>query len=82
MPRIGEPGANPLGRVCSELGYLASCIVIRYIEREYVWPVPRLSLLPVLAQFGTKILADTCLFYASVFFVLDAIDSPYARSFP
>ena len=82
MPRIGEPGAHSLVRVFSELGLLGASIVVRYIEREYVWPVARPNFLPVLVQFGAKIVGYTCFYYASIFFVLDAIDSPYARGLP
>ena len=81
MPRIGELGENPLVRVHSELGYLAASIVVRYIEREFIWPVPRPNFLPVLVQFGAKFVGMYCFYFSSIFLVLDAIDSPYARGF-
>lgn len=82
MPRIWEPGGNPFERVGSELGFLAASVVVRYIQREYVRPVLVPDLLPLLMQFGAEVTSLTCWCYASMFFVLDAIDSPYARTWP
>ncbi|KQK13247.1 hypothetical protein BRADI_1g08875v3 [Brachypodium distachyon] len=79
MPRIGETGAIPAARVGFELGLLASSIVVRHIWREYLIPSVDPDILPVFLEFGAEVIGYTCFIYTSLFFVLDAIDSPYAR---
>lgn len=78
MPRAGDRTANSMPKVKYELLYVSCIIGTCYMQRNYVRQGIN-CVLPNLIACGAWFTGVVGMVQTVKFFILDAIDSPYAR---